>query len=356
MIIKETKGALDNFNVEYKDFKYDFGLGGIHGCISSGVYTSNNEENIESADVASYYPNIAIKNGIYPKHLSKEFCNVYQRIFEERRSSPKSSAKNKGLKLALNGVYGKSNDKYSFLYDPEYTMKTTINGQLLLCMLAERMQDAGFKMLMINTDGLECIVPKKDKHIYDSICQQWQNETKFELEFDTYKKLIIRDVNNYIGQFENGSLKHKGCFVYENLELHKNPSMKVVAFALEKYFVNNIPVKETIENHNDIYDFCCRFKATKGWIPHLFALLNNNINNEDIEFFSACQKTNRYYVSNKGYEFYKIHEDNRKIGIQKDWKIQLFNQFFKKDTIKEYDINYQFYIEECNKIINAIEN
>ena len=42
-----------------------------------------------------------------------------------------------GYKLAANGAYGKSGEESSFLYDPKYTMSTTINGQLLLSMLLE---------------------------------------------------------------------------------------------------------------------------------------------------------------------------------------------------------------------------
>lgn len=42
-----------------------------------------------------------------------------------------------GFKLSTNSVYGKSNSEYSFLYDPLYTLKTTLAGQLALCMLSE---------------------------------------------------------------------------------------------------------------------------------------------------------------------------------------------------------------------------
>jgi len=356
MIITETKDSL-NYSVAYKDFTYDFGLGGIHGA-SRGVHVSDDEYIIKSLDVRSYYPWIVINNGFYPKHLSSSFCDVYKKIYEERVSSPKGSAKNKALKLALNGGgFGKTLDKFSFLLDAKHGISVTINGQLLLCMLGERMQDAGFKMLMINTDGFECMVPRDKLNEYDKIASDWEKETGFTLEHDVYKKLIIRDVNNYISQYENGSLKHKGCFVYKDLEFHKNPSMKVVAFTLEKYFIEGKSVNHIIKTHDDIYNFCMRFKATKGWTPHLVIETDNySINDENIEYISSCQKTNRYYISNKGSSFFKIHEDSRRIGIQKTWKVQLFNKIFKKDTIKEYDINYEFYIEECNKIINAIEN
>jgi len=43
------------------------------------------------------------------------------------------------LKLALNGTFGDSNNIYSVFYDPQFTMAITVNGQLMLCMLAERL-------------------------------------------------------------------------------------------------------------------------------------------------------------------------------------------------------------------------
>jgi len=44
-----------------------------------------------------------------------------------------------GLELSLNSVYGKSNDDHSFLEASLYTMKTTLNGQLMLSMLIEKL-------------------------------------------------------------------------------------------------------------------------------------------------------------------------------------------------------------------------
>lgn len=49
--ITETKGALEE-SVVYKGFKYDFGLGGIHGCVKPGIYESNSDYLIIDADVA----------------------------------------------------------------------------------------------------------------------------------------------------------------------------------------------------------------------------------------------------------------------------------------------------------------
>lgn len=51
-IITETKNAFE-YSVIYKEFKYDYGTGGIHGCIKPGVYESDKDYIILDADVNS---------------------------------------------------------------------------------------------------------------------------------------------------------------------------------------------------------------------------------------------------------------------------------------------------------------
>ena len=89
--------------------------------------------------------------------------------------------------------------------------------------------------------------------------------TGLTYEFNEYKKMVVRDVNNYSAQYSiDNKIKHKGAFEIEK-ELHKDPSMKIVSIALEKYFFEGIPVKETIENHSNIYDYCLRLKLNSAF-------------------------------------------------------------------------------------------
>ena len=126
-VIETTYNAFEK-SVIYKGFKYDYGTGGIHGCIEPGIYESDEDHIIIDIDVKSYYPNLAIINKFYPQHLGPEFIDVYEELFQERMNAQKEGdqATNSGLKLALNGVYGKSNDKFSLFYDPKYTMQITV--------------------------------------------------------------------------------------------------------------------------------------------------------------------------------------------------------------------------------------
>lgn len=361
--ITQTKGAFEE-SVIYHGFKYDFGTGGIHGCTSPGVYIPSENEVIKTCDVTSLYPSLAIQNNFYPEHLGESFVRIYERVFNKRNEAKKTAsyhknlglndtknnAINEGLKLALNGVYGKSNDQYSFFFDPKFTMQITINGQLLLTMLAEQLADAGFKVLMINTDGIECIVNKDNILIYHSICAEWQRLTKLNLEFDEYKKMIIRDVNNYIAVYKNNKVKYKGTFEIDKL-FHKDPSNKILRIALSRYFVDGISVSETIRNHTNILDFCKRFKATQGWHSEL-----RTVNKDAILNVIKLQKTNRYFISNKGGTYLKVHEDERVEQIEAGWLSTIMNTYDKDLWMSDYNINYEYYIIECNKIINVIEN
>lgn len=106
-IIFETKGSISK-SVIYKGFKYDYGTGGIHGCIKSGIYESDNDYIIIDADVASLYPNLAIKNKFYIEHLGESFIDVYQSIVNLRLQAKKEGdmVLSDGFKLAANSVYG----------------------------------------------------------------------------------------------------------------------------------------------------------------------------------------------------------------------------------------------------------
>ena len=92
--------------------------------------------------------------------------------------------------------------------------------------------------------------------------------------------MAIVDVSTYIAVYEDGSIKHKSDFEIDK-ELHKNPSMRIVPIALEKYFVEGIPVEETIKNHKDIFDFCLMNLCLLG-LNHL--VFQNNIHCHLFEF------------------------------------------------------------------------
>jgi hypothetical protein len=301
--ITETKGAIKDVNCTIDGFQFDFGTGGIHGSIESQIVTSDDDYMIEDWDVASYYPNLAIVNKLAPAHLGETFCTIYKDVYEQRKGHAKGTAENAMLKLALNGVYGDSNSKFSPFYDPAFTMAITINGQLSLCMLAEAlMQSPQVKMIQINTDGLTIRYPRALKSWVHTVCQWWQDLTQLVLEDVEYSRMFIRDVNNYIGEYTDGKLKRKGAYEYD-LGWHQNHSAKVVAKAAEAALVHGEDIRQTILHHDNIMDFMCLAK-----VPRSNRLMWGD---------EQIQNTSRYYVSTDGDMLKKIMPASGPVGEYK---------------------------------------
>ena len=345
------KGSF-KYSIRYKNVKTDFGLGGVHGCTKAGIYQSNDDKIIMSSDVTSFYPNLAIKNGWSPAHLpSKQFCKLYEWFFTERSKIPKSDPMNYVYKIILNSTYGLSNDKNSFLYDPEFTMRITINGQLTLMMLYEMIMEAipDAIPLLQNTDGIETIIPKKDKDKYMEICKQWEEITNFNLEHDEYKKIILADVNNYIAINKDDKAKCKGRFEFENLALHKNKSKLVIPKAIYEYFVNNILPEDYLKINKNILDYSIGSKTNGGWQVTSNGIINGEKKIENL------QKINRYYISNHGIKMLKVNKnDGRIIQLEAgQWLQTVYNKMETKEW-DAYDINTKYYIQTIEKEINNI--
>ena len=335
----------ETLNVVVDGFRFDYGTGGIHGSISNKVARSNNDYDIVDADVSSMYPNIGISNRVYPEHLSEMFCDIYQDVYEQRKSFPKGSAENAMLKLALNGVYGDSNNKFSPFYDPQYTMKITINGQLSLTLLAEKLLAIPYlKLIQVNTDGITVALPKESRDEYNRICKEWQERVKLELEFADYSKMIIRDVNNYIAVYTNDKVKRKGAYQYEDLGWHQNQSSLVIPKAAEAYMLHGTPIEDFVKNHSDIFDFMLRTKVPRSSklvmvMPSGVEVLQQNI----------C----RYYPCKSGGKLVKLMPpleeggEVRRMAIDSEWNVQTCN------NIKDFkgDIDYDYFIAEAKKLV-----
>lgn len=348
--IIETKKCFKNLTANFNGLNYEFGTGGIHACIVGKkepprMFKSDSVFTIVDVDVKSYYPNLAIANGLYPEHLGAQFCDAYSELYQERSKHPKGSMLNKLYKLALNGTYGNSNSKYSVFYDPKFTMSITINGQLLLCMLAEKLQSSLIEseMIQVNTDGLTIKIKRSDMSILKKTCDDWEKLTDLVLENVQYSKLLIKDVNNYAAMNEKDSkIKLKGKYEYDKPH-YKNHSALVIPKVLESYFKNpSLKVDELIRDHDDGMDFMLRTKIPKNSRLELGGRVIQNIS--------------RYYVSINGAPLEKIMpplpenpNKERRIGIHVGWEVEECNEI---STFKPENINYDFYYEEALKLLD----
>jgi len=355
------------FNVKFGGIDITYALGGIHGSLNDRVVESDDKYIIKSCDVASFYPNLAIRNKLHPEHIPQEiFCNLYETLYDERRSIPKKDPRNYMLKIALNAVYGMSNDKFSFLKDRQFTLAICINGQLLLSQLFERiiLEIPDSKLLMANTDGFEVLIPREYEDRYLQICNEWEVLTKLELEFIDYSKMIISDVNNYIAVYQDTTKepKCKGRYEFKDIPLHKNKSHSIIAKAVFENFVNDIPIEETIKNHTNIFDFCAGVKASWSKERGKSHYELHTIKGSELSK-TKLSKTVRYFISNKGQYLFKCYQDDaiehveapdKRSMIKKDWRVTYFNKAYYPKDFSEYNIDYSYYISKAREWITKL--
>ncbi len=342
--ITETKGVFDDVVARVGNFDFVFGLGGIHGSVESEVVESDADHVIVDLDVSSYYPNLAISNRFYPAHLGESFCDIYKHLYEQRKTYAKNSAENAMLKLALNGVYGDSNNPFSVFYDPLFTMSITLNGQLLLCVLAEGMMHIdGLKIIQVNTDGMTVRVPRANKWLVDTARAAWEARTGLQLEEAIYSHMFIRDVNNYIARYMDGKVKRKGAYEHK-MGWHQNAGGLVVPKVAEKVLVDGAPIRETVEQWPHIMDFMLRTKVPRSSYLAI----------EHGEVTSQLQNITRYYIAKGGGHLFKWMPPLktkpgvwRKIGVESGWGVQPCNDI--RDAGK-LPVDFDYYVREIEKL------
>ena len=265
---------------------------------------------------------------------------------------PKKDPKNYVYKIILNSTYGLSNDENSFLYDPEFTMRITINGQLSLTMLYEMICEEipNAIPLMQNTDGLETLIPREYVDKYMDICKRWEDITQLQLEHDTYSKIILGDVNNYIAVTEDGKSKCKGRFEYDNLALHKNKSFLIIPKAIHAYFVDGIQPEDFLAANQNIFDYCGGVKIKGDWNFYQHGIMHGE------PFMYLLQHTIRYFVSNSGSKIIKRNNtDGREIQVEAGKWMQTIMIDYQEKEFSEYDINFKYYLDNIYKEIRSLE-
>lgn len=349
----------------FNNLRYSVGVGGIHSVNSPEIIIPRDDEMLIDIDVASLYPSMLIEYKFYPKHLGKEFLEVYKQIKDERIEAKHNGdkVKNETLKLALNGLSGNLQNEHNFCYSPFAVMQIRINGQLLLLMLAEKLTQIGCRIVQANTDGLFVLLKKDAYSKVNSICREWEQLTKLTLEEDRFKAMYQYAINDYFAITEDNKVKEKGMFITA-VKLGKGLTPKIIPKAVISFFKDGIPVEDTIKNCTDIRDFLMSEKTGKQW---------------HVEYMNEeQQRTNRFYASTNGGYLWKWKDTGHKEGEiitytepyvgERKYKasarqyqnmltasgVTLLNKFDDK-PIEERKINYRYYIMEAYKIIRDLK-
>lgn len=296
----QTKGVFTDLHADMGGLTFHFGTGGVHASVEAQRFAATEDWLIRDIDVAALYPSIAIVNKLAPAHLGTAFIAEYAKIPAERALHAKGTYMNAALKLAANGAWGKSNSKFSVFYDSAYAMTIPINGQLMICMLAEWLLTVPtISLIQCNTDGITYMIHRQHLDAAKAVERRWQDYTHLVLEDVSYSRMFIRDVNNYIAEDTKGKLKLKGAYWHPDpLDYagsiskssppawHKDLSAPIIQRAAVAEMVTGVPIETYIRAHTDPFDFMLRAKVgrsdvlTLGGVPQ--------------------QRVTRYYIAQRG--------------------------------------------------------
>ena len=206
----------------------------------------------------------------------------------------------------------------------------------MLLMLTERLIMLGCRIGQLNTDGALYLAPRDKFDDVMQTCKEWEKETQFQLEHEYFEVFYQYAVNDYIGVYKGYSESHdpkliktKGLFI-QTPQLGKGMAPQIIAEALVQYFVNNVPVNDTLYNCNDIKKFLTFQKVSRDFSVEYNGQLLTHIN--------------RYYMSINGHKIRKCKIDEN--GKRYDYEdmcatsgVTLFN-VLEDISPKDAKINY----------------
>lgn len=374
LTLRGEKGEFDR-EFTFMGTSYTIATGGLHSNEIPAVYTENDDNIIVDRDVASYYPNMIRSLKVCQKHLiPKAWFRIADTIVDERLEH-KHLAKDKSLdskerdkhataaaclKIVANaGIFGKMGSEKSFLCDKKAMYQVTINGQLFLLMLIEKLELAGIHVISANTDGIVTVVPRKLEKTADDICHWWEKHLGLELEFTYYTKYVTEGVNSYLTIKRGGSCKFKGRMNPKMFleDLSKGYNSPIVAKCVTEYFINGTPVMETLRNAKSILDFCRTQNVNHKYRLEFTHVVDGNIRTD------VVQRNTRFYISSMGGTLMKVESmgwnDNGEEQVKKSslcagQRVSICNTVDDTD-ISELNVNYLYYYNEAMAIIEPIE-
>lgn len=374
LTLKGEKGEFDR-EFTFMGTSYTIATGGLHSNEIPAVYIENSDSIIVDRDVASYYPNMIRSLKVCQKHLiPKAWFRIADTIVDERLEH-KHLAKDKSLdvmerdkhataaaclKIVANaGIFGKMGSEKSFLCDKKAMYQVTINGQLFLLMLIEKLELAGIHVISANTDGIVTIVPRELEQTADDICHWWEKHLGLELEFTYYTKYVTEGVNSYLTVKRGGSSKFKGRMNPKMFleDLSKGYNSPIVAKCVTEYFINGTPVMETLRNAKSILDFCRTQNVNHKYRLEFTHVVDGKIRTD------VVQRNTRFYISSTGGILMKVEsmgwnehneEQVKKSSLCAGQRVSICNTVDDTD-ISELNVNYLYYYNEAMAIIEPIE-
>jgi len=324
---------IEKLVIEIGQSRYKIGIGGLHSQESETAHFSDDDNVLIDRDVESYYPRMMLNMNMRLGGFGVHFNTVYGKILEERIEAKHAGdrVKSDSLKIVLNSTFGKTSNKYSTLYSPEFMIRTTLTGQLTILMLIEALERYGIPVVSANTDGIVIKCPHGERDALNLIVQKWEKHTGLKTEETAYRALYSRDVNNYIAVKEDGKAKAKG--VYGPVSLSKNPQTPICGEAVIAYLTKDVPVDHTVRDCRDISKFIALRTVTGGAIKDDLPL------GKAIRWYYAEGEKGAIHYATNGNTVPRSNGAKPLMDLPEHFPA---------------DVDYDWYIKECEEMLMAI--
>lgn len=331
---------------------YTWGFGGLHsakGRIETNkrgtkkiVYNVVDETDVQQWDSSSHFPNIMLRDNLLGPVTNKFRNLVTERLKNKALGNPLAGTQ----KIIINSVYGLLRLQSSKLYNPKSAIRVNVSGMVAIYNLANQLDLVG-TVYQVNTDGI-AFKPYADvtQETLNIIKQQWEDDFKLQLEVSSFKRLIQRDVNNYIAVKQNDKLKLKGGAVGQanGVDVTKASKPTIIDHMLVEKLVYGLPFITTVQE-GKFRDYCFTLKSMKS------STQTGKMVDETGKMFD--NEVNRTYATKNGGKVLK-----EKVGDLENAKfpdtpeqMSIANYELPKET--PADLDYSYYIELAEKKLES---
>jgi hypothetical protein len=327
----------EKFEIEIAGIKHSFGFGGLHGAIENYQYTGN----MMKIDVSSYFPSLMINNNFISRNA--ESPELFKEIYEKRlKLKREKNSKQEIYKIVLNSAFGAMKSEYNYLFDPKQFNNVTMNGQLIITHLILLLQPFS-QLIQSNTDGIIIAYEDGMKDMILEVVRRFGIHYNLTLDVDYITKIAQRDVNNYVVQYTDGTIKAKGRMAkFQGGDWERN-SLHIIDKALVNFYMYGIPVQKTIieawkNNQLDLFQLVAKAGKFDG--------MAHEVDGKMVEL----QKVNRIFATNQvNYgSVYKVRDRKYQKVPYTSEKCIVWNDELSKMNKKLIDMNYYIKLVQSN--------
>ena len=302
-------------------------------CVFGGLHTCNTESFMEKSDTKSvildfdansYYTSIVCSDYIFNELLGDNIINHLSKILSLKLNADTSVPKSvlNCYKLILNSLTGKFNDKNSKFYNPKAYLEMTITGQLYLLYLFEYYMTDRLNrvdVLAINTDGITIKLPRNMSFLGTNATFDIELRSLWKIKFKQveYNTICMDNVNNYFALDTERNIKAIGKYSSKN-SINRFTNASVVMRAVSNYLLRGIKIKDTVYNAH---------------------------NKQFLMYSGSNDKVYCFYASNDSIGS-SVSINGRKLNNSDNCKLV---------ENKIDNINYDYYINKANEIINKFQ-